>query len=162
MDDSITFHVVGSPTSKGSFTRMPNGAMLPAGTAKSRNAKEQWRTDCRNAAMVAMGERMPSRLPIRLLVEFRLPCPKSIRKYQWGWLPHTTYPDIDKLLRALLDALTGIVWADDAQVCYQTGNKGYAWNGQPGAYVVVDFMSETSVQGIAFAQRKMIDVLGSL
>ena len=29
---------------------------------------------------------------------------------------HTVKPDIDKLIRAVLDALTGIFYADDAQV----------------------------------------------
>lgn len=29
---------------------------------------------------------------------------------------HTQYPDIDKLERAVLDALTGVAYADDAQV----------------------------------------------
>lgn len=142
---------------------MPNGAMLPAGTARSRKAKDEWRTDCRNAAIEAMGDQQPSRVAIRLLVEFRLPYPIStIRKNQMGWYPHIKYPDVDKLLRAMMDALTGIVWADDSQVCYCTVNKGYAWNDKPGAYVVIDFMNEGELRGIAFAQRQMIDALESL
>jgi Holliday junction resolvase RusA-like endonuclease len=35
-------------------------------------------------------------------------------------------PDADKLLRAILDALTGRVWADDAQVVVATARKRYA------------------------------------
>lgn len=34
-------------------------------------------------------------------------------------------PDLTKLLRALEDALTGIVWRDDAQVVTQTARKWY-------------------------------------
>ena len=34
-------------------------------------------------------------------------------------------PDIDKLLRAVLDACTGVLWHDDAQVCILRGQKVY-------------------------------------
>lgn len=37
----------------------------------------------------------------------------------------TTRPDTTKLLRAVEDALTGIVWRDDAQVVRQTARKVY-------------------------------------
>lgn len=37
----------------------------------------------------------------------------------------TTKPDTTKLLRAVEDALTGIVWRDDAQVVEQTISKVY-------------------------------------
>lgn len=161
MDESITFHVVGTPTPKGSFTRMPNGAMLPAGTSASRKRADSWRRDIKDAALTAMGERQPSRKAIRLMVDFRLSYPVTvIRKYQMGWLPHTKQPDVDKLLRMLMDALTGIIWADDAQVCYVMLNKSYAWDGQPGAYVVVDFMEDESLKQVAQAQRQLMNALG--
>jgi hypothetical protein len=35
-------------------------------------------------------------------------------------------PDVDKLLRAALDALTGVVWKDDSQVTDVIGRKRYA------------------------------------
>lgn len=40
-------------------------------------------------------------------------------------------PDTTKLLRALEDALTGIVWRDDAQVVTQVARKRYAAQGAP-------------------------------
>jgi crossover junction endodeoxyribonuclease RusA len=161
--DSVAFHVAGNPMPKGSFTRMPNGAMLPAGTTASRKRFADWRTDIRNDAMHAMEDRMPSRNAIRLLCEFQLPYPQSsIRKWQWGWWPNIKQPDVDKLLRALLDALTGIVWVDDSQVCFVNVNKVYAWNGKPGAHIVVDFMTDEALQGIGGAQRHVTDVLDSL
>ncbi len=36
---------------------------------------------------------------------------------------HTQKPDCDKLLRAVGDALTGVVWRDDSQVCYISTGK---------------------------------------
>jgi Holliday junction resolvase RusA-like endonuclease len=46
-------------------------------------------------------------------------------------------PDADKLLRAVLDALTGRVWADDAQVVVATARKRYARFMEPARVVVV-------------------------
>lgn len=47
----------------------------------------------------------------------------------------TTKPDATKLLRAVEDALTGVVWRDDAQVVEQSVTKAY---GEPeGATIVV-------------------------
>jgi Holliday junction resolvase RusA-like endonuclease len=49
--------------------------------------------------------------PVSLLISFYLPKGKTVKRD----LP-TTKPDIDKLLRCVLDALTGIVYKDDGQV----------------------------------------------
>ena len=38
---------------------------------------------------------------------------------------HFQRPDIDKLLRAVLDACTGVIWHDDAQVMRISGTKEY-------------------------------------
>ena len=37
----------------------------------------------------------------------------------------TTKPDVDKLSRAILDALTGVVWKDDSQVVELRARKQY-------------------------------------
>lgn len=161
--DSVTFHVSGIPTPKGSFTRMRNGAMLPAGTTESRKKSANWRNDIRYAAIEAMGERQPSFGCVRFLCEFQLPYPKSsIRKYQFGWWPNIKQPDVDKLLRMLFDALTGIVWVDDSQVSFVTCNKVYAWDGKPGAFIVVDFVDDDYLQTVAVSQRQVMDVIESL
>lgn len=39
---------------------------------------------------------------------------------------HSKKPDLDKLVRAVQDALTGIIYKDDGQVCRLTANKNYA------------------------------------
>lgn len=131
---------------------MPNGATLPAGTANSRKKMAQWREDIRHEAKDAMGGMPPFMGPIRLMVEFRLPVPmSSIRKYQWGWLCHTKKPDYDKLARMLSDALTAIVWKDDSQVCFSTINKVYAWEGNTGATIVVEEVSDESAKRFADA-----------
>lgn len=161
--ESVSFRVNGNPAPKGSWSRMPNGAMLPAGTTASRKKYADWRNDIRHAAIEAMGAENPHAGCIRLLAQFDLPYPaSSIRKWQFGWWPHTKQPDIDKLMRALLDALTGIVWVDDSQVAFATVNKVYAWNGRPGAHIVADFMSDDSMRDIGDVQRNTMNVIDSL
>lgn len=48
---------------------------------------------------------------------------------------HGTRPDVDKLCRAILDAITGIVIGDDGQVCELVAGKVYG--DEPGAHVMV-------------------------
>lgn len=147
---TVSFTVRGIPMPKGSTTRMPNGATLPAGTTESRKKMATWAMDIRGDAKRAMAGFPPFIGGIRLMVEFRLPVPATtIRKYQFGWLPHTKKPDVDKLFRALSDALTGIVWRDDSQVCISSINKVYGWAGDIGATVVVDEVSEQSAKDYA-------------
>lgn len=47
----------------------------------------------------------------------------------------TKPPDVTKLLRAIEDALTGVVWRDDASVVVQAARKVYA--DRPGAFVTI-------------------------
>lgn len=51
---------------------------------------------------------------------------------------HTTKPDALKLARSTEDALTGIVWADDAQTAVLEISKRYADAGEPcGCQIVI-------------------------
>lgn len=60
---------------------------------------------------------------VRLRVVFQFVRPKSSKA-----ISPTVRPDLDKCLRALLDALTGIAWADDSQVVHVTSVKQYGAN----------------------------------
>jgi Holliday junction resolvase RusA-like endonuclease len=68
---------------------------------------------------------------IRVQIEFRFALPKSAPKHDRieidnGCLIHkTTKPDLDNLAKAVLDALNGIVWVDDARICSLILTKTY-------------------------------------
>lgn len=73
--------------------------------------------------------------PVAVDVTFLLPRPKGHYGTR-GLLPSaptvpTVTPDLDKLVRAVLDALTGIVWRDDAQVASLIAGKRYVEDHQP-------------------------------
>ena len=70
---------------------------------------------------------------VGVIMTFYLPQPKS-RKNSGP----TTKPDADKLARAILDGLTGVLFDDDSQVVELAVYKKYALNGEtPGAQVIV-------------------------
>lgn len=160
--ESVAFSVLGTPTPKGSFTRMPHGGMVPAGTVESRKRMDQWRMDVRNAARYAMDNQPPLEGPLRLFVEFALLPPKSIPKAKQGWKLPTTKPDVDKLLRMMADALTGIVYRDDSQLVAIALNKRYAWDNQPGAEVSVEVINEETAKALAIQTQHIRNVIRTL
>jgi len=72
--------------------------------------------------------------PVTVTLVFALPKPPSVPKRRT--VP-TTRPDVDKLARAVLDALTGLVFHDDAQVVLLTAMKTYAADVPCGVTVIV-------------------------
>ena len=63
----------------------------------------------------------PIRGPVGLAVSFIMPRPKS-KFWKTKSMPrewHSIKPDSDNLVKSLKDALTGLAWLDDAQVCLE-------------------------------------------
>lgn len=58
--------------------------------------------------------------PVSVSLDFRIPRPKTVSRES-----PSVRPDLDKLVRAVLDALTGRAWADDGQVVQLTASKNY-------------------------------------
>lgn len=84
--------------------------------------------------------RQPLAGPVGVHVVFTMPKPKSAPKKRHVW--PAKKPDLDKLLRGVLDAATEAgVWVDDNQVVMATCSKHYVNDGyahvmpSPGAYV---------------------------
>ena len=105
------FIVRGLPQPKGStraFVR--NGRACVTSASKGLPA---WTNAIATAASVGMGQRPVFAGPCIVWATFALPRPKSAPK---RITRPATRPDLDKLLRALLDGCTGVVWRDDAQV----------------------------------------------
>lgn len=64
---------------------------------------------------------------IFMKIEYFYNIPKSwnkAKKENAKW--HTFKPDIDNLQKSVLDALNGIAYIDDSQVCYIQARKKYA------------------------------------
>ena len=60
--------------------------------------------------------------PVKASIYFILPRPKSRKTGVWV----SVRPDLDNYIKSVLDALNGITWEDDAQVCMLHAEKQYA------------------------------------
>lgn len=80
-------------------------------------------TLCATKAMKAAGAAMADKhVPVAMSVQFIFLKPPSVTKKRTEM---TVRPDIDKCLRSCLDACTGVVWLDDAQVVAIQTVKSY-------------------------------------
>lgn len=100
-----------------------------------------WRDAVAEAAQAAF--QGPPRLgPVAVGITFLMPRPKAdVDRHGQPKPTAPTYPavrpDIDRLVRSVLDAITGVVIADDAQVVHLEAGKVYAPPGMdPGAAVL--------------------------
>lgn len=68
---------------------------------------------------------------LNVKISFGMPIPKSttrtIRAQMIdGLMKHTKKPDVDNLIKSVLDALNGIAWEDDAQIVKVSATKEYS------------------------------------
>lgn len=91
--------------------------------------------------------------PVAMGVTFRLPRPQSLPKRV---LHHTKKPDLDKLARALKDALKGVLYQDDAQVVLLVARKSYAAiAAAPCALITVAEAAPPEPEQIAFTAQDL-------
>lgn len=115
------FFVAGTPVPQGSL-KFINGRPIHQGAQRL----ALWRAD--------IARRASEELPIKYTEEvychlwFGLQKPKSVKR-----VAPFVRPDIDKLIRAVLDGLTGVAFDDDAQVTNIQADKTYKDN--PGVWI---------------------------
>ena len=133
----IRFEVRGHPITQGSMRAFVNRYTGRAAVTSSNQSKMQlWRhavsDEARKARETANVEMFAG--PVAVSVEFRLARPASAPKRRITWPIGARSGDVDKLARAVLDALTGVLFVDDSQVTRLQVSK--LW-GEPGATVLV-------------------------
>lgn len=128
-----TFTVIGTPKPQGSKRAYLNRKTgQPILTESAGAPLRDWRTDVQQAAITAQGDRPPLEGPVSVWLAFTLQRPKSHPKTRQTW--PTTRPDIDKLCRAVLDALTHICFHDDSQIIELTATERW---GIPGVTITI-------------------------
>jgi Holliday junction resolvase RusA-like endonuclease len=143
---TYTIHVRGLPRPQGSMRLH----QLPSGKAVARYpaAVYQWRAQVQQA--VAERELPPIFGPVELRLGFDLPRP--LGHFGTGRNLHTVkpsapmwpgvMPDLDKLTRAVMDAITDAgLWKDDGQVCSLRAAKRYVTS-VPGVLITVTELDE--------------------
>jgi Holliday junction resolvase RusA-like endonuclease len=107
---STKFSVYGIPKPQGSMMAFKS-MVVQGGSKEGRAALYSWRSLIVDAARKACPRPMEG--PIYITMTFWLPRPKSAHKSIY--VP-AKKPDLDKLIRAANDALSTILFVDDAQV----------------------------------------------
>lgn len=127
--DGVRLLVDGIPAPKGSWIpfRRQNGTL--GVRAASGAALVQWTDAIKRVAHEGYVKPYPKTVGVAVNVIFNMPIPK---RATYDYPPR---PDVDKLSRAVLDALTGIVYEDDAQVVELIACKQYG--DRPGADITI-------------------------
>lgn len=119
----IEFFVPGAPVTQGSL-KVIHGRVIHA----QGSALAAWRSAI--ALMAKSKGARPHNEPVEIELLFTLKRPKTVTRAE----PTALY-DLDKLIRAVLDALTAIAYRDDGQVTVIRAQKRYGE--EPGVHVKV-------------------------
>lgn len=109
----INFFVDGLPVPQGSM-KVINGRVIH----NKGSELAAWRSAVALTAR-QKGAR-PSPDPIKIEMRFYMPRPKTVKRPE-----PSVAPDLDKLIRAVLDGLTAIAYIDDGQVTEIVAQKAY-------------------------------------
>ena len=128
----IKFTAYVTPVPQGSmrgFVLPGKWGAKPRAILTSDNTKlKPYRGEVTREAMVALGKAgvaepfAAKHVPVKMVFDFYLQRPASIPKKRQS---PTVKPDLDKLIRSSTDAMTGILYADDAQIVELSVRKHY-------------------------------------
>jgi Holliday junction resolvase RusA-like endonuclease len=125
---AVSFTIPGQPVAKGRPKFARQGGFVRAYTPEKTVAYE---TLVKLAAGEAMAGAAPLQGPLSLMLRLYVQIPKSTTKRDrtriaaGEFLP-TRKPDLDNVLKAVTDAMNGIVYDDDAQIVTVMVTKLYA------------------------------------
>jgi Holliday junction resolvase RusA-like endonuclease len=131
----IAFTVWGKPEPAGSKRAFVNPKTQRAIVTDANKNAKPWQAEVKQRAIGALPDDFRMyRGPLMLQLTFSQPRPKGhygtgrnagvVKASAPRW--PATRPDVLKLARAVEDALTGIIWADDAQIVVEQLNKVYS------------------------------------
>ena len=144
---SISFTVPGKARPKGSWRPMVSKTTGKVFVKPNSKDEQFWAGMVAHAAKEAIwknGEAPPMDMPVSVVIQAFFDRPKS--HYRTGKhadelretspLSCTSKPDIDKIARSVLDALTGVAYAEDSLVYSIVARKFWA-DGGPSAFTLV-------------------------
>lgn len=142
--EAIDFIVPGQPVGKGRPRAFRMGKGIRMHTPEKTASYESL---VATAAHGVMRGRAPLEGACRVVMDIRLMVPMSwsAKKRQQaldGQILPTKKPDADNVIKAVFDALNGIVWQDDVQVVQLQASKRYS--ATPGVAVVIKPMEGSS------------------
>ena len=106
----------------------PNSRVTASGERVSNGTAEYKALIRQIAAAAYQGAPVAKKIPVRCSIEWVFPrlAEMNSRRHSPGRIRHPVKPDRDNLDKMVLDALTGILWINDACVCSGCLDKYYA------------------------------------
>ena len=165
MSTPLTFYVKGLPTPQGSKSAWVNpktgrAVIIDGGSTDTQRKHKAWRKAVHVAAGAALAEDplWSPNDPVKVSLAFRLPA------YSDGLRTlHATRPDLDKLVRSVLDSLTsGGLLTDDGRVAEVHAVKRYADEEDSETGCLVILRSLAAEEAAYRAERKRLRRRGSL
>lgn len=153
---AIEFAVAGTPVGQGSKSAVVRGGravVIEGKTSGQRALHASWRNAVAATAMRHMAGRAPLDGPLHVTLRFRVAMPASRpkRTRDLGVCWRVGTPDLDKLVRSTLDALTaGGVLVDDRLVCDLDASKVEV-TGWTGVAIYVETIDDSPVEREALA-----------
>ncbi len=147
----ISFFVPGVPVPKGSAKAFINRRTGRAIVTQDNGGRQKpWASLISTVAYEQSGKPVIDG-PVFLSLSFVMPRPKShfftgkranvLRPDAPTW--HTAHTgDLDKLVRCVKDALTGVIWKDDCQVACM-GNVSKVYGDRPGVEITIKELEES-------------------
>lgn len=151
MTQSCQFTVYGDPKPQGSKRAlMPKNARFPVVVESAGQPLKHWRTAISQVA--AQHATSVFTEPVEVRIEFHIARPKShfgtgrnaSKLKDAAPRQHTQKPDTDKLIRAVLDSLSKIVYRDDSQVVALVATKHWT-DGKPRADIHISEAGEVNL-----------------
>lgn len=138
----IEFRVYGIPQTKGSTKAFMRPGMRFPVVTNDNTKNKAWAGTVAEVAQrvkVSIGALAPMEGPLCIRLSFYLPRPKSIPKRV---AYPTKRPDLDKMVRSVKDALTGVLYRDDSQIVSIVADKEYSE--EPGVHVSLEVLTCSS------------------
>ena len=138
---------VAQPRQRNSIMKIA-GRLMAHNYTPARHPVNQWKA----AVALAWQQRTtepPLEGPVYLSVSFVMPRPGRLdaKRYSGRAMWHDKKPDCDNLVKSLKDALSGLAWKDDAQVCQLMCSKSYAASEeQPHCEIYVERIADAFYQ----------------
>lgn len=137
----IRLEVIGTPQPQGNKSAFHNAktgktVLVEGRRPASRAAFKSWREGIANEAKAYQAEHRLALIdePVSVVVTFRMPRPKSTPKKVTR---PAVRPDLDKLQRAVLDALEGTLLMNDSRVVDLVARKVFAVEEPPGCVIEI-------------------------
>ncbi len=129
--NKITFIVPGEPIAQPRHRVAKGGAYI-----KKDHPIHKWKADIASQTLLDGYANKKIEDPVKLKAIFKMPIPENRKKTASENTPHIIKPDIDNLLKAVMDVLTQTGVFKDDNIVYDI-NASKVYSTEPGVYVEI-------------------------